>query len=86
VQQIQQPDAYMYRCARGFCYLADWLPPVRRVALYQPYTKLYEMIRAGVFGAMVKIYGDPMHTTWFLRPTLVAVWLLREGHRYVAAE
>ena len=31
----------------AFFYLADWLPPpVRSVALYEPYTQAYEMIRA----------------------------------------
>jgi capsular polysaccharide transport system permease protein len=51
VQQVWMPYAYLYMMFSGFFYLADWLPPsVRKVALYQPYTQAYEMIRGGVFG------------------------------------
>jgi hypothetical protein len=45
------------------------------------------MIRAGVFGSTVKTYGDPMYTTYVLAVlTLLGLWLLREGRRYVVAE
>jgi capsular polysaccharide transport system permease protein len=88
VQQIWLPYSYMYLMFSGFFYLADWLPPrVRTVALYQPYTQAYEMIRAGVFGNTVKTYGDPLYTAWVLAVlTLFGLWLLREGRRYVVAE
>ena len=88
VQQIWIPYSYLYMMFSGFFYLADWLPPgVRTVALYQPYTQAYEMIRAGVFGTTVRTYGDPMYTTCVLAVlTLLGLWLLREGRRYVVAE
>ena len=88
VQQIWLPYSYMYMMFSGFFYLADWLPPrLRAVALYQPYTQAYEMIRAGVFGTTVKTYGDPMYTACVLAVmTLFGLWLLREGRRRVMAE
>jgi capsular polysaccharide transport system permease protein len=88
VQQIWQPYSYTYMVYSGFFYLADWLPPaVRTVALYQPYTQAYEMIRAGVFGTTIRTYGDPLYTTCVLAVlTLLGLWLLREGRRYVVAE
>jgi capsular polysaccharide transport system permease protein len=88
VQQIWLPYSYMYMIFSGFFYLADWLPPqVRTVALYQPYTQAYEMIRAGIFGNTIKTYGDPMYTTGVLAVlTLFGLWELRKGRRYVVAE
>lgn len=88
VQQIWMPYSYMYMMFSGFFYLADWLPTgVRNVALYQPYTQAYEMIRAGVFGTTVKTYGDPLYTACVLAVlTLLGLWLLQEGRRYVVAE
>jgi capsular polysaccharide transport system permease protein len=82
------PYSYMYMMFSGFFYLADWLPlPVRRVAIYQPYTQAYQMIRAGVFGTTIKTYGDAIYTTCVLAVlTLFGLWLLREGRRYVVAE
>jgi ABC-type polysaccharide/polyol phosphate export permease len=57
------------------------------VALYQPYTQAYEMIRAGIFGNTIKTYGDPMYTTGVLAVlTLFGLWELRKGRRYVVAE
>jgi capsular polysaccharide transport system permease protein len=87
VQQIWMPYSCMYMTFSGFFYLADWLPPtVRAVALYQPYTQAYEVIRAGVFGTTIKTYGDPVYTTCVLGVlTLFGLWLLREGRWYVVA-
>ena len=57
------------------------------MALYQPYTQAYEMIRAGVFGTAVKTYGDPMYTACGLAVMrLFGLRLLREGGRYAMAE
>jgi capsular polysaccharide transport system permease protein len=88
VQQIWMPYSYTYMIYSGFFWLADWLPPgLRTVALYQPYTQAYEMIRAGVFGTTIKTYGDPMYTACVLAVmTLFGLWLLREGRRYVVVE
>jgi capsular polysaccharide transport system permease protein len=88
VQQIWLPYSYMYLVFSGFFYLADWLPPVlRTVALYQPYTQAYEMIRAGVFGTTITTYGDPAYTTFVLAIlTLFGLWQMREARKYVVIE
>ncbi|MBV8453401.1 MAG: ABC transporter permease [Deltaproteobacteria bacterium] len=88
VQQVWNPYSYLYMMFSGVFWLADWLPPaVRTVALYQPYTQAYEMIRAGVFGTTIRTYGDPIYTSYVLAVmTLIGLWLLRVGRRYVVAE
>src|SRR6516162_1756566 len=88
VAQIWMPYSYMYLVFSGFFYLADWLPPaLRKVALYQPYTQAYEMIRGGVFGGAIKTYGDPAYTTFALAIlTLFGLWLMRESRKYVVVE
>jgi len=88
VQQIWLPYSYMSLIFSGFFYLADWLPPsLRTVALYQPYTQAYEMIRAGVFGATITTYGDPAYTTFVLAIlTLFGLWLMREARKYIVLE
>jgi len=88
VQQVWIPYSYLFMMFSGFFYLADWLPPsLRNIALYQPYTQSYEMIRGGVFGTAIKTYGDPAYTTFVLAIlTLFGLWLMREGRRYVIIE
>jgi capsular polysaccharide transport system permease protein len=88
VAQIWMPYSYMYLVFSGFFYLADWLPPaLRNVALCQPYTQAYEMIRAGVFGDVIKTYGDPGYTAFILGIlTLIGLWVMREGRKYVVVE
>ena len=88
VGQIWMPFSYMYMIFSGFFYLADWLPPaLRKVALYQPYTQAYEMVRAGVFGTTITTHGDPAYTTFILAIlTLFGLWLMREGRKYVVIE
>jgi len=88
VQQIWTPYSYIYMMLSGFFYLADWLPPaLRNVALYQPYTQAYEMIRAGVFGTTITTYGDPAYTTFVLAIlTLFGLWLMREARKYLVIE
>jgi hypothetical protein len=43
------------------------------------------MIRASVFGRSIRTYGAPIYTFRSL-PTLLGLWLLREGRPYVVAE
>jgi capsular polysaccharide transport system permease protein len=88
VSQVWMPFSYMYMIFSGFFYLADWLPPnLRNVALCQPYTQAYEMIRAGVFGTTITTYGDPAYTTFVLASlTLLGLWLMRESRKYVVIE
>ena len=62
-------------------------PTIRKLALYQPYTQAYEMIRGGVFGTAITTYIDPACTTFALAIlTLSGLWLMREGHKYVVIE
>jgi capsular polysaccharide transport system permease protein len=88
VQQIWLPYSYMYLIFSGFFYLADWLPPaLRSVALYQPYTQAFEMIRAGVFGTTITTYYDPAYTTLVLAIlTLIGLWVMRDARRYIVIE
>jgi capsular polysaccharide transport system permease protein len=88
VQQVWMPYSYLYMMFSGFFYLADWLPPsLRNVALYQPYTQAYEMIRGGVFGTTITTYGDPAYTTFALAIlTLFGLWLMRDSRKYVVIE
>jgi len=88
VHQIWMPYSYLYMMFSGFFYLADWLPPrLRYVALFQPYTQAYEMIRAGVFGTTITTYGDPGYTTFALAVlTLLGLWLMRDSRKYVVIE
>jgi len=88
VGQAWLPYSYLYTMFSGFFYLADWLPSsLRNVALYQPYTQSYEMIRAGVFGTTITTYGDPAYTTFALAIlTLFGLWLMREVRKYVVIE
>jgi capsular polysaccharide transport system permease protein len=88
VEKIWSPYSYLYLFFSGFFFLADWLPPaLRKWALYQPSVQAYEMIRAGVFGTTIKTYGDPGYTTFSLAIlTLIGLWLLREGRKYVVLE
>jgi capsular polysaccharide transport system permease protein len=88
VQQAWLPYSYMYLMFSGFFYLADWLPPaLRTIALYQPYTQAFEMIRAGVFGTTITTYYDPAYTTFVLAIlTLFGLWLMREARRYIVIE
>jgi capsular polysaccharide transport system permease protein len=88
IAQIWMPYSYMYLVFSGFFYLCDWLPPgLRNIALYQPYTQAFEMIRAGVFGDVIKTYGDLVYTSFILAIlTLIGLWVMRMGRKYVVIE
>jgi capsular polysaccharide transport system permease protein len=87
-EKIWQPYSYLYLMFSGFFYLADWLPSgVRNIALYQPYTQAYEIIRAGIFGTTIRTYGDPLYTAFVLAIlTVFGLWLLREARKYLVLE
>ena len=78
----------MYLIFSDFFYLADWLPPaLRSVALCQPYTQAFEMIRAGVFGTTIATCYDPAYTTFVHAVlTLFGLWQMREAGRYIVIE
>jgi capsular polysaccharide transport system permease protein len=87
-EKIWMPYSYLYMFFSGFFYMAAWLPPaVREVALYQPYTQAYEMIRGGMFGSAVETYGDPAYTTFILAVlTLIGLLIMRDSRKYVVTE
>jgi ABC-type polysaccharide/polyol phosphate export permease len=78
----------MYLMFSGFFYLADWLPPgLRYVALYQPYTQAFEMVRTGVFGTTITTYYDPAYKTFVLAIlTLIGLWLMGEARKHIVIE
>jgi capsular polysaccharide transport system permease protein len=88
VEKIWSPYAYLYIFFSGFFVMADWLPDsIRDWALLQPSLQSYEMIRAGIFGNLVKTYGDPAYTTMALAVlTFIGLLLMRESRKYVVAE
>jgi capsular polysaccharide transport system permease protein len=88
IEKIWPVYSYTYLFFSGFWYLADWLPPrLRAVALYQPSLQAYEMIRGGMFGNTVKTYGNAGYTTFVLAVlTVLGLWAMREGRKYVVIE
>ena len=45
------------------------------------------MIRAGMFGNLIKTYGDPVYTSLVLAVlTFVGLLLMRDSRKYVVAE
>src|SRR5713101_4492982 len=88
VEKIWAPYSYLYIFFSGFFIMAAWLPPtLRDVALYQPSMQAYEMIRGGMFGSVVKTYGDPAYTTFILAIlTLIGLLVMRESRKYIVAE
>ncbi len=62
-------------------------PAVREWALLQPSVQAYELIRAGMFGNVVRTYGDPAYETFALAVlTLIGLLLMRDARKYVVAE
>jgi capsular polysaccharide transport system permease protein len=88
VEKIWTPFSYLYMFFSGFMFMAAWLPAgLRGWALLIPPLQAYEMIRAGMFGAAVKTYGDPAYETGILAVlTLIGLLLMREARKYVVTE
>jgi capsular polysaccharide transport system permease protein len=85
-EHLWSPIAYMYMAVCGFMFLADWLPPtLRGVALaIDPPLHAYEMIRAGLFGHLVRTYADAAYLTYTLAGlTFVGLWLMRDIRQYI---
>jgi len=60
---------------------------VREWALLQPSLHAYEMIRAGMFGNLIKTHGDPVYTSLVLAVlTFVGLLLMRDSRKYIVAE
>lgn len=86
VEHIWFPASYMYIMLSGFPFLADWLPPgLRQLALaIDPPLHGYEIIRAGLFGNLVRTYGDPLYLSCILATlTLIGLWLMRHVRQHL---
>lgn len=89
VEKIWTPVSYMYMAVCGFFFLAAWLPPtVRGWALtVMPPLHAYEMIRAGLFGHVIRTYGDPVYLSFLLAIlTLIGLRLIRDSRKYLVPE
>jgi ABC-type polysaccharide/polyol phosphate export permease len=52
-----------------------------------PSLQAFEMMRAGMFGAEVRTYGDAIYDTFALAVlTLFGLLIMRESRKYVVAE
>jgi capsular polysaccharide transport system permease protein len=88
VEKIWTPFSYLYMFFSGFIFMAAWLPVgLRGWALCMPSLQAYEMIRAGMFGAAVKTYGDVAYNSTILAVlTLIGLLIMRESRKYMVAE
>jgi capsular polysaccharide transport system permease protein len=87
-EKIWQPYSYLYIFFGGVFWMADWLPAsIRSWALLQPSVQAYELIRAGMFGGVVRTYGNiPYETSALAVLTLIGLLLMRDARKYVVAE
>ena len=89
-EKIWMPVSYMYLPVSGFFYMAAWLPErVREVMLaVMPAFPCYEMIRAGIFGPVMRFYYDGIPRLSFILAaiTLFALLGLRDVRRYINNE
>jgi len=89
-EKIWAPVSYMYLPVSGFFYMAAWLPAsVRSVFLsVMPALPCYEMIRAGIFGPVMRYYYDDIPRLSFILAaiTLFGLLGLRDIRRYVINE
>jgi capsular polysaccharide transport system permease protein len=87
-EKIWQPYSYLYIFFGGVFYMGAWLPDsIRGWALAQPSVQAYELIRAGMFGDVVKTYGDIGYETAALGVlTLIGLLLMHDARKYVVAE
>jgi capsular polysaccharide transport system permease protein len=88
-EKIWQPVSYMYLPVSGFMYMAAWLPAGLRSILltFMPALPCYEMIRAGIFGPMIRTYYDIPRLSFVLAGlTLFGLLGLRDVRRYIINE
>ena len=86
-EKVWPPASYMYLPISGFFFMAAWLPaPVRSIALtVMPSFPCYEMIRAGIFGPVMRYYYDGIPRLSFILAaiTLFGLLGLRDVRRYI---
>lgn len=88
-EKVWSPISYMYLPVSGFFYMAAWIPSsLRHVLLVvMPALPSYEMIRAGLFGPVIRTYYDIPQLSFILAGiTLFGLLGLRDVRRYVVNE
>jgi ABC-type polysaccharide/polyol phosphate export permease len=88
-ERIYNPVGYLLIIVSGCFYMADWLPPdVRQpVLLFNPLLHLFETIRAGFFGAVVRTHQDLAYLTGVCAAmTLFGLALLPIARRHLGAQ
>jgi len=88
-EKIWSPVSYMYLPVSGFMYMAAWLPTSIRTGLLavMPALPCYEMMRAGIFGPVMRYYYDIPRLSFFLAGiTLFGLLGLRDVRRYLINE
>jgi capsular polysaccharide transport system permease protein len=89
-EKVWVPASYMYLPVSGFMYMAAWLPAsVRSVLLaVMPALPCYEMIRAGIFGPVMRFYygGIPRLSLVLAAITLFGLLGMRDVRRYIINE
>ncbi len=89
LEKIWQPVSYMYLPVSGFFFLAAWLPSwLRSIAVtWMPAVPCYEMIRAGLFGPVVRFYYDIPQLSFILAAiTLFGLLGLRDVRHHLINE
>jgi capsular polysaccharide transport system permease protein len=87
--KVWAPVSYVYLPVSGFLYMAAWLPGwIRSILLtVMPGLHCYEMIRAGIFGPVMRFYYDVPWLSFVLAAiTLFGLLGLRDVRRYIINE
>jgi capsular polysaccharide transport system permease protein len=85
-EKVWPPVSYMYLPVSGFFFMAAWVPaPMRSILLTaMPALPCYEMIRAGIFGPVMRYYYDIPRLSFILAAiTLFGLLGLRDIRRYI---
>lgn len=88
-EKVWQVVSYIYLATSGFMYMAAWVPAWLRPTLLaaMPSLPCYEMIRAGIFGPLVRVYYDIPQLSFILAAiTLFGLLGLRDVRRYIVNE
>lgn len=86
VEHIWIPISYVYILLCGFPFMADWLPTgVRNFALTVDIPLLpYEIVRAGLYGNLVRTYQHPGYAVYVLAVlTVIGLWLIRGVREHI---
>jgi capsular polysaccharide transport system permease protein len=89
VLHIWAPIGYLYIFFSGFFWMADWLPPrILNIAMWiDPPLHCYEMVRAGMFGNLMRPHYDVPYLTLFLSVlTLIGLCFIHNVRNHLEIE